>query len=232
MKRTWRVVAMAVAVSGVLTLACPVAAEVTVSVTLTGSVEELLPVLEHLNTLRGGQETASGEEGRVTIESVAGPDAQDASADELPEAAPVPRFGSVAATGSPATPGGVVLLTVQVVDPDRQVDTVAGIVESTGNNSFDFFDNGTHGDAIARDGVWSHALSITAAWPTGVHAVRVTAFDAFGAPVRVTKASGDAEILSATIPFMVGEARAGDPDGLTGDPAPPASAAPAPGGRP
>ncbi len=232
MKRTWRVVTMAVAISGVLALAGSAQGEVAVSVTLTGSLEELLPILEHLNTLRGGQETASVEENRVTIESVANPDAPDTGGAEAPVAAPVPRFGAVAATGSPAIRGDVVLLTVQLVDPDHEVDTVAGVVESTDHRTFDFFDNGTHGDVSAQDGVWSHALPVTEAWPTGVHTVRVTAFNAFGAPVRIAGASDEPENLTTAVSFVVGESRIAGQAAPTGDPPAPASAAPAPGGRP
>jgi hypothetical protein len=230
MKQMRQVLAALVAVCGFAVVAGSAVAEVAVSVTITGSLEEVLPLLEQLNTLRGGEHEPAAQEGRISIQSVATMEPGEAAASEAPDPAPViesdtPRFGAAAAEGSPAEPGDVVLLHAQLVDPHQQVDTLVGGVGSAEAYEFDLFDNGTHGDAQAHDGVWSYALPISSDWSTGEHVVFVTAFDSFGAPIRVENTAGAAEALSTTIPFAVG------PVTPTEAPAAQVSAVPAPEGH-
>lgn len=180
--------AAAVAVVG----ASAASAQVKVSVTLSGSVDEMLPILQHLRDMGFGDaaeiEVEGGEEAdaiRMSVHSVMS--SGEEPAEEAPPQAPAqPKGLSLSnAKFDPATAKGgeVALLTVSVSDPEQRVDTVAAKFRDRPDATFDLFDNGTQGDRTVGDGVWSRRVPVFPQLQTGQHVVEITAFDVNGQPV-------------------------------------------------
>jgi len=169
--------------------AATTSAQVKVSVTLSGSVEEMLPILQHLRDMGYGDaaeiEVEGGDEAlRMSVHSVM-------TNDELPvadgeaEAAPL-GLGLFKAAFEPASAKGgqVALLTVAVNDPDNKVDTVAATFRDLPGQTLDLFDNGTQGDRTVGDGIWSRRVQVFPTLQPGQHMIEITAYDVDGKPVQ------------------------------------------------
>jgi hypothetical protein len=169
--------------------------DMAISVTISGPIEEIVPLLQHLKELGVGT-ASSGVEGpaKVQITSVATvstetpPPAEPAPpeppAPSPPPPPPKPPLALLNLKAEPGTikPGGNLLLAVQVSDPDHVVDTVAATIEGM-PGSAELYDNATHGDATAGDGLWSAAVTLPPDLAPGEHAVGAKAFNANGIPV-------------------------------------------------
>lgn len=163
-------------------------AEVTVSITISGTVEELVPILQKLQELGLGGATASGDPLKLNVHSVMTNEGTPAAA-----AAP-PAIESAAVEPASAKAGEAVLVTAKIADAGHAIDTVAATV---GETKVDLFDNGMEGDATAGDGIWSRKLTLSPALAAGDVAVAINAYNANGEPVLITGADGQSAPLTA-----------------------------------
>lgn len=166
--------------------------QVTVTVTLSGSVEEMLPILQHLRDMGFGDaaeiEVSGGDEAiRMSVHSVM------ESGEETSEGAVEEAKGPALFNGrfAPATAkgGDVVLLTVEVNDPDNVVDTVSARFRDIPDATLDLFDNGTQGDRTVGDAVWSRRVPVFPQLQTGEHVLEIFAYDVNGQPVAEDEGS-------------------------------------------
>jgi hypothetical protein len=170
-------------------------AEVEVSVTLTGDVDELIVVLKTLQQMGVGVEAKTEDpldELRLQMHSFLEPEevAEETSAPEAePEAPaePVLGFTEVKLEPAKAAPGQLVLVTATVSDPGKVVDTVA--LSLGDSQEFDLFDNGQGGDETALDGVWSRKMEVPYNKAAGDFIVTVTAYDVNGDPISAPGAT-------------------------------------------
>ncbi len=172
-------------------------AEVTVSITISGDIDELIPILEHLQrsgTDMGGDE-ASAEALRFHILSESNGDEAAAATEE--ESAPK-TLSLRAPSVAPASPaaGSTAVVSVTVTDPQRRVDTVGMAIEGT-DFSADLLDQGKEGDATAADGIYSRAVTLPEDLAAGEHTVVITGYDRNGAPIKVTGEDGIVTTLTA-----------------------------------
>ncbi len=177
--------------------------EMSVSVTINGPIEDIVALLQHLKDLGIGSASAPSEGPyKVTITSVATTTTEPEPV--APPPPPKPTLELLDAKADPAAvkPGGNVLLTVKVSDPDHVVDTVAATVDGT-PGSTELYDNGTQGDAAAGDGIWSATLTVAPQTAPGEHAVNVAAFNTGGNPVMKTTEGGPAAPLTAQVKITV-----------------------------
>lgn len=174
----------------------PCRAEVELSLNIKGTAEEITTVLQLLKQagLAGG---AGNME--VQVESTfARPDAPP-----VPAPAPsTPQMGSALVAPPSVGPGKAAVLSVQVLDPDRKIDTIAAVV---GENivTGDLYDNGMNGDAAAGDGRWSLLLSMPPDLADGTYTVTFHAYDAQGAPVLLPGPDGAPAPVQATAAITV-----------------------------
>ncbi len=162
-----------------------VSAQVEVSVTLSGSVEEMLPILQHLRDMGFGDsakiDVSGGDEAiRMSVHSVMKGDEaaeSDEAAPEMPEGLALfdAKFDPASAES-----GKAALLTVSVSDPEKKVDTVAARFRDISDATLDLFDNGTQGDRTVGDGIWSRRVPVFPQLQAGQHVLEITAFDVNG----------------------------------------------------
>ncbi|HOE66336.1 MAG TPA: hypothetical protein PLO62_07400 [Candidatus Hydrogenedentes bacterium] len=202
----WAVAAIGI----VLALGSMAQAEVSVSVTLTGPIDQLLPILQYIKDLAPG--AAGSQEGlRLQLHSVSGESAPSAgsageTAGQEPQAAgqPLalsihpPRIEPVA-----VRPGESLKISTRIADPDRQVDTVGVTIPQLDGQTFDLYDNGSNGDAQAGDGIWSYAFTLPPTAAPGQYALNIVAYDKNGTPLLVKAADGRSRLLQAQAPFTV-----------------------------
>lgn len=182
-------------------------AEVTISITLTGSIEEILPILQQLQGLGIG---VSGQDPlKLNVHSVMGAEAGQAPGEPAPapEVAPPPPppplgFTGVVVAPAAAKVGETMTFTATLSDPDHVVDTVAITV---GELKFDLFDNGANGDVTAMDGTWSRAYELPATLTPGTHAGVIQAYDVNGEPVTVKEEGKEPAPLTTELSFAVTE---------------------------
>jgi len=189
-----RTICLGVCVAGVLSVSTA-SAQVEVSVTLSGSVEEMLPILQHLRDMGFGDaadiEVSGGDEAiRMSVHSVMTGD-EDAAAAEETDAPPAPEglalFNALFEPAS-AKSGTAALLTVAVNDPDKKVDTVAATFRDIPDGTLDLFDNGTQGDRTEGDGIWSRRVPVFPQLQAGQHVLEIAAYDVNGQ--RISKEGG------------------------------------------
>ncbi|MBW2306273.1 MAG: carboxypeptidase regulatory-like domain-containing protein [Deltaproteobacteria bacterium] len=105
------------------------------------------------------------------------PQVLEATAD--PQEIPIPETAAL-----PDDPAFSILLTASVVDPDGPEDILYVLVDLTpigGSRIQRMYDDGTHGDQTARDGVYSVRTAATPDTAVGEAALTVTAADTRGA---------------------------------------------------
>lgn len=158
-------------------------AEVKVSVTLSGDIDEIMTLLTQLQALGVGGQSAAEAPLSVEVQSVSEGAALPLAEDPPPLEPEEPRLAfSNPILPAQAAPGAEVALAIQVVDADHVVDTVAARIENAAI-AIDLFDNGTHGDQTAGDGVWTGLLPLSDDLAPGVYQVVFSAYDALGNPV-------------------------------------------------
>lgn len=181
--------------------------EVRVSVTLTGPLDEMLPLLEHLREMGVG-----AEEGlRLEIQSVATPESAaaepapaEAAAPAAPPAPAEPSLAGFAAEPAVARAGEKVRMSILVLNGVGVVDTVSATIGGT-EIQFELNDNGENGDSVAGDGQWSGELVLDAQLPAGRLGLNIVAFNANGQPVKVKDAAGQMVDLAAPVVVEVGK---------------------------
>jgi hypothetical protein len=189
-------------------------ADVTVSINISGSLDEIIPILELLRDLGIGGEAFGkpGEPLRLNIHSVSTFDPLDAPAaggfeavapppveltvdtEEALPAAPL-AVGAVEFAPSPVRGGQDVLMTVHLRDDEQRVDTLVATVAGLIEGSFDLYDNGSHGDAQANDQVWTAGFRVPEGTRPDDYPVTITAFDPHGAPVQMPGDTDDPQPL-------------------------------------
>lgn len=198
------------------------AAEVQVSVTLSGDVDEILAVLVQLREMGLIQaDVPQDDSTRIQVHSItvgsldetaatAAPAAPvDEATPQSPLEAPAPAEPRLELAAPTLTPGSVragetVLIAVPVVDTERRVDTLAVQIATPAPIGNDLFDNGGDGDAIAGDGVWSRTVALPADLPVGEYAIKVIGYDRDGAAINVG-AQDDPEAVLQTHATLVVE---------------------------
>ncbi len=211
MNRLTRMMILALAILAVF-WAPAARADVSISITISGSIEELLPILRQLQTMGVGTGTSDEDPLKLNVHSVmTGEDMNLPEAASAPSeaAAPAPEpqpepptlgFKEASATPDTAKAGESVLFTAGISDPDHVVDTVGLTV---GEISFDLFDNGANGDLKAMDGVWSRNYELPTTLDPGDYVAMITAYDVNGAPVLRGEAENNPEPVTTEVSFKV-----------------------------
>lgn len=191
-----------------LMMGCVARADVTVSLQIHGTIDEILPILQLLKSAGVGSSLGAEEKAGLKLElnSVAevNPSATEAAPETSPVAGPVPTAEPEAAAkrivlGAPkvepavSKPGEQVLVTLEVKDPAKRVHTVAASEGNGGAGSkyVDLYDDGTHGDATPNDGVWSYQSKVSENAAEGEFTFRIVAFDANGQPLTQEDENGN-----------------------------------------
>ena len=183
--------------------------EVTVSVTLTGPIDEILPLLEHLREMGVGTAKTDEDALKLEMHSVATPEESAAPAQPTapaePAAPPVPPEPSLAGfTAEPAVAraGDKVWMSILVLNGVGIVDTVSATIGGT-DIQFELYDNGENGDPVAGDGQWSAEIVLDPQLPAGRIPLNIVAFNANGQPVEVKNPAGQPVDLAATVVLEV-----------------------------
>jgi hypothetical protein len=170
----------------------PARAEVELSLAIKGSAEEIAAVLQFLQTagLTGG--------GGVQVQVESSFTRPEVPAEPAPAPPPPPpTLGLTNPLISPtsARPGGATLLSVDVIDADRKVDTITATL---GDNTLtaDLYDNGMRGDVAAGDGRWSVLLNLPADLPDGAYTIQIQPYDAQGAVLNAPQPDGQSVPLT------------------------------------
>ncbi|MBI1320032.1 MAG: hypothetical protein GC168_13970 [Candidatus Hydrogenedens sp.] len=181
-------------------------AEIKISLEIEGTVGEIMQVLRTLKDAGLGGEPGRPEEGmKLEVHSSASPEGEAPAEMPVPEAPPAPALAFHELTVEPGVvrAGEVVHVRVRLSDPDMRVDTVeATLTHGDQSFAFDLFDNASHGDATANDGLWSVDALMPQASDVGEFTLVLRAYDSLGAPVTVN-VNGAAEPVSATAQLSV-----------------------------
>jgi hypothetical protein len=193
----------------------PVArAEVSISITISGSIDELLPILRQLQNMGVGAGDGTDDPLKLNVHSVmtgedmALPGGEPvATAPEEPQSEPQPAVVTLGIAGASATPnpaksGENVLFTAKIGDPNHVVDTVGLTV---GDVTFDLFDNGANGDLKAMDGIWSRSYELPATLSPGEQVATINAYDVNGEPVVLSEEGKDPMPVSTETSFTIVE---------------------------
>ena len=187
------------------------AAEPEVSVSITGTVKEMLPLLELLKNMGYGLETPENDDVlRLEIHSVVSDQDLVKNVDAevgtgLGGTAPAEE-ANMEALGiykgqvlpAAANPGDKITLSVIIGDPDKVVDTVGISIVGIDDWGIDLYDNASSGDETAKDGVWTRAFVMPQTMPKGEYLIEIVAYDKYGDPIT---ASG--EQLRTRIPIEI-----------------------------
>lgn len=184
----------------VAAVAVPASAEVSVSLEISGSIEEITAVLQHLQAAGFGQ-AAEGAEGlKLEVHSEATADMPADPAAPVPDpAAPAPEaplaplaLANVQLAPTEVAAGEVLRVSVDVRDANNVVDTVAANMHTADKEfTFDLFDNGSHGDITAGDGVWSVNVAVPGAAVPGPYTLTLFAYDAAGTRLSLPNDAGE-----------------------------------------
>lgn len=187
-------------------------ADVQVSITLTGDLDEMLGILQQLRRMGyGGDYDEDPLRLRVhsthqAAEEAEMPPAASVAAPATEEAPPPPKpviaLNNPLAVPAAAPPGAAVRMTVEVVDMENAIDTLAATLNAAGV-TVDMFDNGQNGDVAAGDGVWSAMLPLPGDLPLGPYEVTMLPYDANGAPILTATADQRAAHLRAVAAVSV-----------------------------
>ena len=160
----------------------PVPAEVTVSITISGSIDELIPILQKLKELGisdGGE--ATGDPLNINLHSVS----------EVEPAGPPPEpikppmaLAKLTIDPGDVAPGGKITISAGVTDPDDKIDTVVATLHTQTSFNYDLYDNGEKGDTTPGDGIWSFQIDVPAGAALGEYRVSVLAYDRNGDPIN------------------------------------------------
>lgn len=178
-------------------------AQIEASLTLKGSVEDMIPILELLKDLGigSGPEGGGGLELELhstfpsSEESEAGEEMSGETTDTeevTPEPAPEstdPVFSTFVVAPGKGAVGQEVMVTATLHDPKGMVDTVALTIGELEGTTADLYDNGSNGDETAADGVWSLRAPVPEVEP-GVYTLNLAGYDLFGQAVLLETDDG------------------------------------------
>ncbi len=196
-------------------LAAMAVADVQVSITLTGDLDELLGILQQLRRMGYGGGGYDEDPLRLRVHSthqaqqesvMLPPENETVPVEEeaVPELPPQPvmALNTPAIEPASAAAGSAVRVTVQVIDMENAIDTLSAILNAA-NVTADLFDNGQNGDIAAGDGIWSAMLALPPDLPAGQYEVKILAYDANGAPILTLTPDQRVTQLSAVLPLAV-----------------------------
>lgn len=190
-----RIARTGVLLAGIGVLAAvPCRAELELSLTIKGTASEIAGVLELLKAagMAGGgglKVQMDSTFARPEATAPATPEAPAPLAPATPPPPPTPSLSNPITAPAVVAPGKAALISVDVVDPGRKIDTIA-VVLGDKVVSGDLQDNGMNGDVGAGDGRWTTLLTIPASVADGNYPVTFQAFDAQGKPVTTPGADG------------------------------------------
>jgi len=194
-------------------------AELELTLTIRGDVPEMITVLQQLQLLGLGDSAPDASDPlKLRVESVHEQDTAEAPVKTAPLE---PVLALTRPTASPATvaPGAELTLTVAVIDERRVVDTLSATLIGTGL-AFDLFDNGTHGDAMPADGVWTVTFTVPPETPVGEYEATFLVYDGAGNALTVSAEEGGNTALTASTVVTVGVPEAPAPVEVSAAPAP------------
>lgn len=174
----------------------PAGAELEVSVSISGTIDELMPVLQHLKDMGIGVGAEIVEEdGAIKLEmhSVA-----TSEKPAPPESAPAEKaLALIEPTVAPVPDNeNQVRVTVKAVDKAKSIDTVEAVIGADYPLPVDLYDNGRNGDEKARDGIWSRVVDTIDIGP-GKQPILITAYAETGDPVMIAGPNGKGMPLQA-----------------------------------
>jgi hypothetical protein len=197
------------ALVGIIALAlAPMGAfgDVKVSIMITGDVEEMMEVLQHLQECGLGIAKPDLDPLKLQIHSEVEP---SEIAPAGPPTEPAPEAPSAAPTGlalleplvSPASvkAGDTITVLVKASDPNGEIDTVGAQLDRDSGVAFDLFDNGSHGDTKAGDGIWTRVTEVPADLAAGAYQITIEAYDAHGDPLEAKDAQGAKTPVTAQV---------------------------------
>jgi hypothetical protein len=180
-----------------LLIALRASAEVTVSLNISGDMDEIRTILDLLQRLELGKGSYEADDPfrlrvhsihkngdmKMTSPSVETDTAATGTLKDFvikPEPALALRHPAVAPAA--VTPGIPALITVEVVDRKNAIDTLAATLPKI-DRTVDLYDNGTHGDVKGNDGIWSVSFLLPAQTSPASYAIDIAAYDANGDPI-------------------------------------------------
>jgi len=191
-------------------------AEIVISLEIQGTVGEIMQVLRTLKDAGLGGDPGSPDDGmKMEVHSSATRDdiAPEAPAPSADPSAPVaiepvepgaPGFSALNANPSEVAVGEVLHVRVRLADPAGVVDTVeATLTNGVVSFAFDLFDNASHGDATAGDGMWSVDALLPGGADTGAYTLTLLAYDSVGAPVTAPGEDGALTPITASAGLTV-----------------------------
>ncbi len=166
-------------------------ASLEVSLTVTGDIGEIKALLDYIEARNQQGADASDNPMKIMVHSVADGLEMTAQPARVPVKLATPQISS-----GKLTPGQSTLVTVAVRDEQQLLDTLAIQIVNT-NLSTDMYDDGSHGDAKANDGVWSVTLTPLETTPAGSYELIVSGFDRNGHALLSPDGAGEEQPLQA-----------------------------------
>ncbi|HOF39052.1 MAG TPA: hypothetical protein PLD73_03190 [Candidatus Hydrogenedentes bacterium] len=183
-----------------------------VTVSISGSLNDMLPVLQLLRNMGFGFESPDDAEKplRLEVHSVVtdGDLIEGAAAGDIPGMGERPDQAALpdtpglyhpAADPASAKPGDHITVSAMLVDPERRVDTMSARIVGAEGVLADLYNDGTHGDATPNDATWTGTLILPSTLLTGSHLVELAAYDNYGDPV----AGENGEPMRLRIPIEI-----------------------------
>lgn len=125
-------------------------------------------------------------------------------------------FAAISASPNAVSPGGNMLLTVTVIPattpPSTGISVTGNLTDIGGAASQTFFDNGTNGDAVAGDNVFSFLATIPAGSTGGIRNVTAAATDAQARTVNLNQSITINAPLPGEDPLLFGNPSNATPD--------------------
>jgi len=178
-------------------------AEISVTVTINGDLEEMLPLLEFLQRMGPGP-GGQAEESPMKVEVHSIHDEEEAPRDAAPAPEPeeetlpaLPLLDLQRPTVQPRTAeaGSPAAISVEVLDEAGTVDTMSATLEDS-NLAFDLYDSGERVEGGGA--IWAADVLLPENLSPGTHRIRIAAYDANGNAIRVLGPDGGEHELSTT----------------------------------
>ena len=114
-----------------------------------------------------------------------------------------PALSGAVMTPNNLTPGDAALITVVVDDKFNIVDRIEGKVLEDTTIQFKFRDDGTKGDVVGGDSVWTTKVEAPFNAPPGDFTFEISAYDSDNNLIVVTDENKEAAPLSTTIALVI-----------------------------
>lgn len=135
-----------------------------------------------------------------------------------------PKLQDAAIVPATLKPGDSAVITVKVVDKERIIDRIVGVVLEDTRMKLPVYDNGVAPDVKAGDGIWSLQVDVPPMALAGQFTLELTAFNSKGEAIEVRKSKHEKGPLTATCTWVI----TAPPEEAAPAEAAPAEPAPAP----